>query len=557
MRKIFVNKDEGVAEIVEKIVAEPDNNVALSIPRGSKLASSVSNFHLIKRETETAGKNVFIESVDDTVLALAKASRIEAIHPFFEAEKRVPAMSDIVPRSPAAVGKPPTEKKAKPAKAVFHPAKIEEAAPSKSEVKVKVPQKKEKEEAAREPKRKFERRWYRSAQRLAVVLVVLAVIVAVAFWATNTFFGRAVVAINFNKTPWSYEHVFTADVSVSGINFDNNVLPAELFTASKDTVQPYHASGMTNSPQKATGKITIYNVYSSKSQVFIAKTRFVTPDGKIFRLVSQAVVPGAQTQNGKLIPSSIDANIVADQAGPDYNVGPVPRLTIPSFKENGDMPRYNGFYGEIKGETSGGSLGQQPVPTTDDINNAKSKTTDILRAWGTWFESSSSAGYPASYKILDGASQFNVTKLAANLTVDKNGNFNVIGEAAVTIIGFCESEPCGTGATSTPKSLKSFLLTQASKDNPGTVFDKLDLSYSQVSADFQHKKETFYLSASGTLKPAFSVDDFKSKILGQKVNDARSTVAAISGLSDARISVWPIWLGSIPADPNRVSVMTN
>jgi hypothetical protein len=454
--------------------------------------------------------------------------------------------------------KPPAEKKAKPVKAAPRPAEIEEAAPVKPEVRAAAPPKKpqKKEEEVAEPKRKSQKKRH-SWLRIAVVLVVIAIITSAAFWAINTLFGRAAIVINFNKTPWSYEHAFTADVSASGINFDNNVLPAELFTATKNTVQTYHASGVTNSPQKATGKITIYNVYSSKPQVLVANTRFVTPDGKIFRLVNQVVVPGAQTQNGKLVPSSIDANIVADQTGPDYNVGPVPRLTIPKFKESGDMARYNGFYGEIKEQTSGGSLGQQPVPTADDINNAKNKTVDILRSWSAWFESSSSASYPANYKILDGASQFNVTKLTVNSTVDKNGNFNVIGEATVTIIGFCESEPCGTAPTSTPKSLEAFLLLQASKNNPGMVFDKLNLSYSQVSVDFQRKKETFYLSATAILKPSFSADDFKSKILGQKLSDARSMVAALFGLSDAKISVWPIWLNSIPSDPKRVSVVVN
>ena len=61
------------------------------------------------------------------------------------------------------------------------------------------------------------------------------------------------------------------------------------------------------------------------------------------------------------------AAIVADQAGPTYNVGPVAKLTIPGLQGS---PKYDAFYGAIAGTTTGGFVGNKAVPTAADIASA-------------------------------------------------------------------------------------------------------------------------------------------------------------------------------------------
>ena len=102
----------------------------------------------------------------------------------------------------------------------------------------------------------------------------------------------------------------------------------------------------------------------------MATTRFATSDGKIFRLASTVTVPGATVVNGQITPSTISAPIIADQPGPDYNVGPVARLTVPGFQK--DAARYSGFYGTIASSTSGGYIGKKAVPTAADVVAARS-----------------------------------------------------------------------------------------------------------------------------------------------------------------------------------------
>src|SRR3989338_7384970 len=96
MKKLSVGKNEGIAEVVERIIADAEAAFVLVVPKGCSLGTSVSNFHLLKREADAAGKVVAVESVDENVLAFAKSAKIEAAHPLFE-QGRASSLSDILP----------------------------------------------------------------------------------------------------------------------------------------------------------------------------------------------------------------------------------------------------------------------------------------------------------------------------------------------------------------------------------------------------------------------------------------------------------------------------
>ena len=527
MKRINVGKKELIAELIETIIEEPGEEIVLVVPKGASIGESVSNFHLLNREAKAAGKKIIMESVDESVLALAMASQIEAHHPLLDS-RPASALSDIVPRS-----------RLNRERAVVNEHRVREAEPVRGEKIADEPLAAVHEEnLVTSPmlEAKPHRLRLRFNPRILLWLIVAFGVIWGGIYLVGRFWSRAAIEITFKKTPWTYNRVFTADASVSKPDLEKNILPGELFTLEKNTVQPFPASGRSNVSIKAEGKIVIYNAYSSKPQILVATTRFEIPDGKIFRILDQAVVPAAEIKDGKIIPSKIEANILADKAGPEYNVGPIPKLTIPGFK---GTPRYAGFYGEIMEPTKGGFKGEKAVPTPDDITRAKTKTAEVLK---TSLQSNFLSAYPADFEIPGGASEVRVTKLKVNTNTDETGKFNVFGEANMRAIGFKESD------------LKSFLLALVSRDDPKLVFKELNLTYKDVSPDFVKKKMTFNLSASGTLWADFSEKDFTASILGKKVSEARSTVSSLKDLSTAKISIWPVWVGRIPNDASKIKI---
>ncbi len=536
MRKIFINKNEGVAEIVEKIIAELEPELILVIPKNSVLTESISNFHLIRREAEASGKSIQIESVDENILSLAKASKLDSTHPFFEKKRAGSAVSDIIPS-----GTQPKSRKKLPVKEKdIENEDAEEDADLDEEI----------EELSFKGRRgdslndgpvlehRYSRRKFFSPKFFIFTGLVILVIIAGIFLINK--FSQAEVVISFKKTPWQYQGTVIANVSASQIDSSSNIIPASSPTEEKSSVLSFPASQKQNVADKATGKITIYNAYSSAKQSLVATTRFVTPDGKTFRIDKSITVPGAEVKDGKIIPSSIEADITADKAGADYNLGPVDKLTIPGFRGS---PKYNAFYGVITGKTAGGFIGERLAPTTKDIASAKTKVTDDLKAS---FKNSLFSKPPAGLKILDGATTQEIGKLSVISKTDEKGNFSVVGIITQKAIAFKEND------------LKTLLESIVAKDNPDMVFEKYDVTYNQITPDFKNNKLSFSISVKGTLTQKFSPEEFLKTVLGKKIKDAESLVLKLPDLENARVLVWPRWfVFSVPNDASRVKITVN
>lgn len=578
MKKIIVDKADGIAEVIDNILNEPDNEIALVIPKGSVLGKSARNFQLLKREAEAAEKTVAIESVDEEILSLAKASHIEASHPLWRGVRSGgEGVSDIVPKSKKKVPEPVATKErdededgddkeegdggspAEDDEAQFEREEsIEEEREARSPFFARLARYRGsrggKNDGDNEDSREGSRniadtdaddededngpRRNTSGKLITGILVAIIVLLGGAYIA-SVFFNHANVTINFKKTPWSTQLSLTADKSASTDDLSNNALAAQVFTSNKNVTQLFRGSSIQQVSQKAQGSITIYNDYSTASQQLVATTRFLTPDGKIFRITQNVVVPGAQSVNGKLTPSSIVAPIVADQAGPDYNVGPVAKLTIPGFA---GKPQESGFYGSITGSTTGGFIGQRATPTAADITSAKASTTALLLSS---LQGGFSGSYPNNFKILDGATQIQVTKLTVNTSTDDNGNFSVFGEATLQAIGFDET------------ALKNDLLAQAQSQDADTVFADINLNYSNVAADFVNGRVSFDVSTQADLEPQLTVAALQGTVLGKSITDARSAISQLPQLNNAEISIWPSWLWTIPSDPNKVHITIN
>jgi hypothetical protein len=597
-KKIVIEKDEGVGEIVDKILQEPDDALILVVPRGSTLGKSARNFNLIKRESADAGKDISVESVDENILAFAKNAGMAMRHPLLRERSAgvVSGISDIVPIARERELRKENEEE-KPAEEANEPArgkkrlsearsggranvarresawlvsrygdkKEDVSEPSISSKKLSVDEDEEgPDEETHQEARSFlkeENRFFKKweapegdamdeesegegevshrpgAMVRRVLWAAAAVIVLVAvLYGITAIFGSAKVNITFNKTPWGYDKNFIAEGSVSKIDAADSIIPAQVFSVPKNITQLFAASGEQSVSVKAQGIVTIYNAYSSSPQTLVATTRFVTPDGKIFRLVNEVVVPGAAVTNGEIVPSSINASVVADQPGPSYNVSSTPKLAIPGFAGG---PKYNAFYGSIASGTSGGFVGNRAVPTASDIATAKQKVTDILTSD---LQSGLAGSYTSNFKILDGATSVQITRISVNTTTDANGNFSVFGEGKFLAIGFDET------------AFKAFLLSLAQSTESSSTFSDLTLNYASATPDFTNGTLSFSLNAQGSLEPLFPMDDFVASIAGKKIGDAKNIISALPELQEGAISVWPAWLWQIPTNTKKIQV---
>jgi hypothetical protein len=559
MKKIFVDKEEGIAPLVERVISDQENELVLVVPKNSVLKESVSNFNILKREADGAGKSILIETVDAEVLALANKAKIENFHPLFQDSARSRSLSDIRMQGDDAPAERREQrsveiklnKSGKAKVKITDASPILPSGPSHEELdeiarrdREEQEQFGEKEEyfvsdaGGEKPRPRFRVRMpqVKIGKKGVLALVALALCAALGVMAANRFFGKADVALSFKTSEWQQDMQVLVSKAVSKPSNGANLLPAEYLSQTKNTTQFFPASGRANVSLKAIGRIVIYNAYSSQAQSLVATTRFETPDGKIFRLDKGVTVPGAEVKDGKIIPSSLEADVTADKPGDAYNIGPIAKLTIPGFKGS---PKFAGFYGELKEKLVGGATGERAVPTDADIASAKDKVTEILRSS---LQDNVLSSRPEGFKLVDGASDLTVTRLTVNKATDEKGQFSVFGEAQYRAVVFREEE------------LKGALLKLASKERADLVFRDFTITYKNPKPDFAKGELAIAISASGVLAPGFNPGEFKAQIAGKDLASARTLILGLSDLSEAKISLWPIWLGSVPTDQGRIEI---
>lgn len=156
-----------------------------------------------------------------------------------------------------------------------------------------------------------------------------------------------------------YKVVQVNDIELAGntniSELDDRTIAVRVLEKNADVVLTVPTTGKSGgAKQKAHGTVVIYNNYSADPQPLVATTRLETEDGKLFRLVSGVTVPGMTNKNGQKEAGAIEAEVIADQTGEEYNIGPA-TFRIPGFKGS---PKYDAFSAKsTKAMTGGGSGG--------------------------------------------------------------------------------------------------------------------------------------------------------------------------------------------------------
>jgi len=375
-----------------------------------------------------------------------------------------------------------------------------------------------------------------SGPKKAVILTSIVVLLAVLVYLGIFVLPKADIKITTKKAEWKFIDSIAADKGVAEFLTSSKEIPAEVFSLVKNFSFSFPASGKKNVERKATGKITIYNAYSSSPQALVATTRFMSPDGKIFRLDNKVTVPGASVVGGEIIPSKIEVSVTADKAGPEYNIESS-HFNIPGFQGS---DKYQGFYGESEEVMKGGFIGEQPFPTDDDVEQAQEKARNDLR---DYIVSLLMSQIPEDFKIIDGSKQFVITEEEIKKEVDENGNFNIFLEGEYSIIAFKES------------SLLD-LVSSLAKSELGEDFEisSNELEYGAARADFEDGRISFAVEFKGMFEIPVNIDDFRSKTLSKSEEEMKALISSYSNIEKASISFRPFWVKSVPKNEGRVRI---
>ncbi|TSC53700.1 MAG: Uncharacterized protein LiPW39_125 [Parcubacteria group bacterium LiPW_39] len=373
--------------------------------------------------------------------------------------------------------------------------------------------------------------------KFLAVFIGAAVLIAVA--VLYFILPKAEINIVPKSEAFSQDLNLVTDKGINKIDLAQNKIPAQLIKLDKKQSQEFSATGSRQLNEKARGTITIFNEYSSSPQVLVAKTRFISDNEKVFRITKSITIPGAKIQEGKIIASSVDAEVVADQAGEEYNIGPG-NFKIPGFQGS---PKYNAFYGRSKAAMSGGAAGTFRVVSQEDFDKAKNNLWQSLQPA---LDKEFRAQIPNGFKIIDNALKEEISSVSSDVEVGGRAEkFILTLKGTAKVLLFDEKDIL---------QIATQKIADRIKDNQ-QVTGKIDqINYSDSQADFSKGQLSFRAKINGKVIWKIDADQLQKEMAGQDENAVKEILARHQEIANAQIIFWPFWVKSVPDNLDKVKV---
>lgn len=330
------------------------------------------------------------------------------------------------------------------------------------------------------------------------------------------------------------------DKNIAFIDSETSKVPGQLFQVEKEGEKEFLATQEKELREKASGTIKIYNQYSSAPQTLVQNTRLLSEDGKLFRTAQTVVIPGAQVEEGQIIPSVIDVEVIAAEPGDEYNIKPT-SFTIPGFK---GTAKYNGFYGESIEAMAGGIVGKVKVVSAEDIQGATEILVVELKEQA---KKELEKRVPPELKILEDTSLEEIVEASSSVKADQPADkFTVKVKVASKVLGFDENDAISI--------INENLKNKISEDKV-LLPESIDIKYSVIDVNLDKGQARLSCDINEDVAWDINVEKIKQDLLGENEDKVRQYFAARSEVESVRIVFWPFWVKKIPSNDKKVKIV--
>jgi hypothetical protein len=333
---------------------------------------------------------------------------------------------------------------------------------------------------------------------------------------------------------------FNAQVMVSASQNQTAFISGEVRLQETTASQQFPATGVEMKTTKASGKITVYNAYSTSPQTLIATTRFVSDNGKLFRTPQKLVIPGAHYEGSKLIPGEIEITVEAGEPGEQYNIGPS-TFSLPGLA---GTPRYTAFYAKSFSPMTGGASAEVKKVTTQDIATAE----EILRAQAleNCRTSLLSAISLDDFVVVQDAIKAEVQEATSSVKAGANAdNFTFQVKAKAQTIIFKRADISAFA--------KEYVLSHLAAGQE-LAENSLAVSFDPKEVDLANQK--IFLDVAISAKTYKTVDEnaIKEVVKNQSASQIISSLGMFPEIVKSQARLWPFWTNVAPSEAAGISV---
>lgn len=539
---IYLEQDEEITSVIDKLKNIEANSIALVIPLGAVILQSVVNLKILKKEAEALGKEIALVTQDKigrnlaSQVGLSVYDGLSSPKPITQPVREEPEINETIELdfSPKPEPIPPgvhvsRYDNSENDNSHFARDRIKSIQPDSFKIKPKINQSTDaqvdfhprinnqphQDLGGKKPKLKL------------FIGIIIFVLIVVLFYL---FYPRAIVTLAFNSQPYQKEITILVDNNINKVDNSRVAIPGELQEYIGELKETYNTTGSKNIGEKATGSVRLTNG-TGENQTLSSGSELRSASGLLFLTTDSVTIPKATASvdlQGNVIKNSGSqtVNIVARESGENYNISPTSFTVINNSK----------LTAESSQASSGGSTKTISVVTQDDINNAKADLTTKLANNNV----EAITKKVSTNKTILEAYDHEVQSFEANKKADDAAdNFEATLKIKSRTISFIEND------------YRQVIVSALSKDLSQTqelVLSPTD-EITNVSAknDFSTGILTLVSNTKTNIVTKVDNNDLVKQLSGKKINVAQNQLESIQGIAEVRIKLRPTWWFKIPS----------
>ncbi len=543
---IYIDVDDDITTIIDKVEASPHKVVALVLPKRSSVLQSIVNTRLLKRSADSADKNVVLITSEPSLLPLAGAA---GLHVAKNLQSK-PEIPDSPLDKPAAPAFDDPDVDPSSAKLDYHRS-IGELAASHS---VDEPEsidldEGEGDEDTAEPKAKtaapppkdkklkvpnFER------FRLILILGILGVVGFIIFIILAIFvLPKAVITIKTESEPVSTNFTLTTSDSQKTLDKEKRIIPSVLKTQDQSSSQQAQATGQQNNGTKATGSVTMSaGACSATVPSDVPAGSGITTSGLTFIAQSGTSFAPVVSSGKCTYQSTGSTKVTAQTAGAKYNVA------SSTFSVSG-RPDVSA---SSSAAMTGGTDNNITVVSQSDVDGAKQKAATASSA-DDFKRNLIKQLNDSGFYVLDSTFKADSQSVSASPDVGQQAN-----TTTVTV-------KISYSVLMVPKSdltdiIKDQLAKQVDKNKQKLSNDDvLKTAAVIVQSQSSPTVASLQVSEDTTAVPIIDVNTVKKQAGGQKSGDIKKSLESLPGVKEVTVKMSPFWVSKAPKNSGKVRVI--
>ncbi|MCX6806613.1 MAG: hypothetical protein NT135_00600 [Candidatus Berkelbacteria bacterium] len=550
-RVVYLEPDEEITSVLDKLKNTEDKSVILVVPKGATLLQSLVNLKLLSKKAIELQKEIALVTADRTGRNLASLvgfsvySNIKDKGKIKPAEPRLPAPPGVVIKTYAPTVDDRIDEPVRPdalpeveQKPSIEPEVIEKEAPEPKKIEkppIKLP-------PIKMPKIHFPPIpwgfWVSLIVSCILVFVILCFILP-----------KTTVLLTLKSENYSQSLEIVVDQKATGVDFNTKIIPGYAKELEKEGTKRFTGTGKKNIGGKASGTVAITNNFKNpdgSGSEYPLKAGVEVKDkktGKIFLTNSSVTVPAltyaCDQKTGSCASSSGTANVkvTASEVGESYNIDPadfsIPGLGTSSVSAR-STEKFTGGYDKVVS-----------VVSQDDINRARNEQAKNL---ANEAKETLKDKLDKGQKLLEGAVKEEVLSSSSSVQPDTQASdFDMKVKIKISTLFVDEKEYKSV--------ITQFLETTLPSDKRLISGSSDSVELSLINYDDKTQVMRVKATINTKITPKIDEDRLKEAIAKKTVDEATSYLKTLNEVENAQVKPWPFWLHRLPvADKIKLKI---